>query len=103
MEITVKDAAASAFKKVDLTAEEGIRIEAVFVGSCSLYVDHNLWIEQKTDTDEVYFVDSIPFLIDIKSKQHLPDKLIVDYNPTLGFKLSSPEENYKYNLALKRR
>ncbi len=103
MELVVKDAAAMALKKVSLNSDEGIRLEAIFVGSCSLYVDHYLYIDKKTHEDEEYIIDSIPFLVTNESKQHLPEKLILDYHPTLGYKLSSPEETFKYNLSIKRR
>lgn len=103
MELLVKESAALALKKLNLNHDDGIRIEAIFVGSCSLYKDHYLWIDKKTNEDKVLIIDSIPFLVSNESKQHLPQKLILDYNPTLGYKLSSTEETYKYNLSIKRR
>lgn len=103
MNILVKEPALEALKKVQFDENEGVRIEAVFVGSCAIYVDHHLWIDLKNEDDELYVVEDIPFLISAESKKHLPDKVFVDYSSTLGYKLSSNEETFKYNLRLTRR
>ncbi|QDP39210.1 iron-sulfur cluster biosynthesis family protein [Radiobacillus deserti] len=103
MELVLKEKAKHALQDLDLASNEGIRLEARFVGSCSIYVDHYLWIDSKTEADDLYMVDSIPFLVSSESKQHLPEKLILNYNQSLGYKLSSPEETFTYNLSIKRR
>ncbi|MFP3727465.1 iron-sulfur cluster biosynthesis family protein [Priestia filamentosa] len=103
MNLIVKPAASEALNAVSFHETEGVRIEAIFVGSCALYVDHYLWIDEKQKEDTKVKVEGIPFLISKNSLTYLPDKLYVDYNPTLGYKLSSDEETFKYNLRLTRR
>ncbi|MFP3887507.1 iron-sulfur cluster biosynthesis family protein [Priestia filamentosa] len=103
MNLIVKPSASEALNEVSFNATEGVRIEAIFVGSCSLYVDHDLWIDEKQTEDIKVEVEGIPFLISTDSLKYLPKKLYVDYNPTLGYKLSSDEETFKYNLRLTRR
>mgnify|MGYP001025540959 CR=1 FL=1 len=103
MKLVVRQSAAHALNKVSFSENEGVRIEAIFVGSCSIYVDHYLWIDVKEEEDVLKTVEGIPFLISSESAKHLPHILYVDYNPTLGYKLSSDEETYKYNLRLTRR
>ncbi|AKO92449.1 iron-sulfur cluster biosynthesis family protein [Priestia filamentosa] len=103
MNLIIKPSASEALNEVSFNETEGVRIEAVFVGSCSLYVDHHLWIDEKQTDDTKIKVEGIPFLISPDSLKYLPKKLYVDYNPTLGYKLSSDEETFKYNLRLTRR
>ncbi|MGG1220875.1 iron-sulfur cluster biosynthesis family protein [Priestia endophytica] len=103
MNLIVKPSALKELNEVSFNKTEGVRIEAVFVGSCSLYVDHHLWIDEKQTEDTKIEVEGVPFLISTDSLKYLPQKLYVDYNPTLGYKLSSDEETFKYNLRLTRR
>ncbi len=103
MNLIVKPAASEALNEVSFHETEGVRIEAIFVGSCALYVDHYLWIDETQKEDTKVKVEGIPFLISKDSLTYLPDKLYVDYNPTLGYKLSSDEETFKYSLRLTRR
>lgn len=103
MNLIIKPSASEALNEVSFNETEGVRIEAIFVGSCSLYVDHHLWIDEKQTDDTKIKVEGIPFLISPDSLNYLPQKLYVDYNPTLGYKLSSDEETFKYNLRLTRK
>ncbi|YCA45420.1 iron-sulfur cluster biosynthesis family protein [Bacillus sp. JZ8] len=103
MNLIIKPSASEALNKVSFNETEGVRIEAIFVGSCSLYVEHHLWIDEKQTDDTKVKVEGIPFLISPDSLKYLPQKLYIDYNPTLGYKLSSDEETFKYNLRLTRR
>ncbi|WP_018662051.1 iron-sulfur cluster biosynthesis family protein [Heyndrickxia acidiproducens] len=102
MEITIKPAALSQFKQIDFKENEGIRIEAVFVGSCSIAAEHSLKIDHKRDDDDLFNVYGIPVLISKASQEQLRDKVAIDYNPKMGYKLSSDEEVYQYNLHLTR-
>ncbi|MDZ5471450.1 iron-sulfur cluster biosynthesis family protein [Bacillus sp. 31A1R] len=102
MEIVIKPAALEQLKRVEFQEDEGLRIEAIFVGSCSLYAEHDLRIDKKGEEDELFIVEEIPVLISKESQKHLSDKIILDFNPTLGYKISSNEEVYRYNLQLKK-
>ncbi|PLT29061.1 iron-sulfur cluster biosynthesis family protein [Peribacillus deserti] len=103
MNIVIKPAAAAEISKYDFQEDEGIRIEAIYVGSCSIYAEHNLKIDKKGPDDDLYEIEGIPVLISKESGKLLHDQIILDFNPSLGYKLSSAEEVYKYNLQLVRR
>lgn len=102
MNIVIKEDALKQLKKVDFKENEGVRIEAIYVGSCSVYVDHELKIDQKNEDDEKLLIDGIPILLSSETKKYLPDQLYLNYNDTLGYKLYSDEETFRYNLQLKR-
>ncbi|MGE7601586.1 iron-sulfur cluster biosynthesis family protein [Peribacillus sp. NPDC097675] len=102
MQIEIKQAAVDQLKKVDYKDSEGIRIEAIYRGSCSIYVEHELKIDNQNKDDEKHIIDGIPILISSESKKHLPDKVFLNYNDSLGYKLYSDEETFRYNLRLKR-
>ena len=102
MNIVIKEDALKQLKKVDFKENEGVRIEAIYVGSCSVYVDHELKIDQKNEDDEKLLIDGIPILLSSETKKYLPDRLYLNYNDTLGYKLYSDEETFRYNLQLKR-
>lgn len=102
MEIVIKPSAAAELKKYDYKENEGVRIEATFVGSCSLYAEHNLKIDKKHSDDDLFVIDDIPILVSKESQKHLYHKISLDFNPSLGYKLSSDEEVYRYNLKLAR-
>jgi len=72
------------------------------VGSCYLFADYQLSIDRKQEGDDVYEVEGISFYVSDKSKDYLHNQLFIDFNPALGYKLSSPEEVYKFDLSLKR-
>jgi len=100
--ITIRTAALEQLKALSLNEEEGIRIGSSYVGSCSLFADYQLSIDRKQEGDDVYEIEGIRFYVSDKSKAYLHSKLFIDFNPSLGYKLSSPEEVYKYDLTLKR-
>lgn len=102
MEIVVKPAAAAELKKYHLLKGEGVRIQAVFIGSCALYVDHSLLIDRRSEDDDIFEVEGIPFILSKESQKHLYHRITLDFNPVLGYKLSSDEETYRYNLKLER-
>ncbi|WP_409290259.1 iron-sulfur cluster biosynthesis family protein [Peribacillus sp. SCS-37] len=102
MNLTINPAAIKELKKYEYQENEGVRIEAIYVGSCSIYAEHHLRIDQKSGQDDLFMVHDIPFLISKESQKLLHDQLTLDFNPSLGYKLSSAEEIYKYNLQLKR-
>ncbi|WP_059170196.1 iron-sulfur cluster biosynthesis family protein [Bacillus sp. FJAT-27445] len=100
MEINIKPAALAELKKSHFNENEGIRIEAVFVGSCSLYAEHYLKIDHKREDDDLFEIEGIPVLVSKESQKHLYERISLDFNPGLGYKLSSDEEVYRYNLKL---
>ena len=102
MQIEIKQAAVDQLKKVDYKDYEGIRIEAIYLGSCSIYVEHELKIDNQNADDEKFNIDGVPILISSESKKHLPDKVFLNYSASLGYKLYSDEETLRYNLQLKR-
>ena len=102
MNIIIKKEAVDQLNKVDYKENEGIRIEAIFLASCSIYVEHELKIDNQNEDDEKFIIDGIPVLISSESKKHLPDNIYLNYNDKLGYKLYSDEETLRYNLQLKR-
>ncbi|WP_442596118.1 iron-sulfur cluster biosynthesis family protein [Neobacillus sp. D3-1R] len=102
MEINLKPLAITELKKVDFNEKEGLRIEAIFLGNCSIYAEYHLKIDQKNEEDDVFLIDGIPVFVSKESQKHLHHRISVDFNPKLGYKLSSDEEVYRYNLKLER-
>lgn len=102
MNIEIKEAAVKQLKKENYKENEGVRIEAIYVGSCSIYVEHELKIDNKNEDDEKFIIDGVPILISSESKKHLPDKVFLNFSDSLGYKLYSDEETLRYNLQLKR-
>ncbi|MGN7395879.1 iron-sulfur cluster biosynthesis family protein [Peribacillus frigoritolerans] len=102
MDIEIKEAAIEQLLKMNYKENEGVRIEAIYVGSCSIYVEHELKIDNKNEDDERFIINGVPILISSESKKHLPDKVFLNYSDGLGYKLYSDDETLKYNLQLKR-
>jgi Fe-S cluster assembly iron-binding protein IscA len=102
MNIEIKEAAIEQLLKVNYKENEGVRIEAIYVGSCSIYVEHELKIDNKNEDDERFIIAGIPILISSESKKHLPEKVFLNYSNGLGYKLYSDDETLRYNLQLKR-
>lgn len=98
----IKKEAVDQLNKVDYKENEGIRIEAIFLASCSIYVEHELKIDNQNEDDEKFIIDGIPVLISSESKKHLPANIYLNYNDKLGYRLYSDEETLRYNLQLKR-
>jgi Fe-S cluster assembly iron-binding protein IscA len=103
MEIVMKPSAVAELKKYDYKENEGVRIEAIYVGSCSIYAEHNLKIDIKRADDDLFDIEGIPVLVSKESQKHLYHRIVLDFNPALGYKLSSDEEVYRYNLKLLKR
>ncbi|MCP3762990.1 iron-sulfur cluster biosynthesis family protein [Domibacillus sp. A3M-37] len=102
MNIDVKPAAAAELKKVEYKENEGVRIESIFIGSCSIASEYHLKIDQKKDNDDLFIVDDIPLLVSKVSQENLHEHISLDFNPAMGYKLTSAEETYRYNLKLER-
>ncbi|MEK4069480.1 iron-sulfur cluster biosynthesis family protein [Peribacillus sp. FSL R5-0717] len=102
MDIEIKEAAIEQLLKMNYKENEGVRIEAIYVGSCSIYVEHELKIDNKNEDDERFIITGVPILISSESKKHLPDKVFLNYSDGLGYKLYSEDETLRYNLQLKR-
>ncbi|MBT2643980.1 iron-sulfur cluster biosynthesis family protein [Bacillus sp. ISL-41] len=103
MEIQIRKAALEELNKVQFSENEGIRILAEFVGTCSIATDIQLQIEEKRDDDEVITESGINFFVPKKSVESLPDKIFLDFKPGFGYKISSAEETFGYNFKLKSR
>lgn len=103
MEIEIRKAALEELNKVQFSENEGIRILAEFVGTCSIATDIQLQIEEKQDDDEVITESGINFFVPKKSVESLPDKIFLDFKPGFGYKISSAEETFGYNFKLKPR
>ncbi|WP_110928538.1 iron-sulfur cluster biosynthesis family protein [Bacillus massiliglaciei] len=102
MEITLKPKAIEELKKTHFEENEGLRIEAIFIGSCAVYVEYHLRIDIKKPDDELYLLEGIPVLVSEESRKYLYHRITLDFNPQLGFKLSSDEETYRYDLNIVR-
>ncbi|MFC8563943.1 iron-sulfur cluster biosynthesis family protein [Peribacillus frigoritolerans] len=102
MDIEIKEAAIEQLLKMNYKENEGVRIEAIYVGSCSIYVEHEMKIDNKNEDDERFIIAGVPILISSESKKHLPDKVFLNYSDGLGYKLYSDDETLRYNLQLKR-
>ncbi|TXC90459.1 iron-sulfur cluster biosynthesis family protein [Metabacillus litoralis] len=101
MNIVIKPEAINQLRGREFQENEGIRIEATFVGSCTIYAEHSLLVDIKQDDDDIFMVEDIPVVISKKSQKYLDENIFLDYSPQLGYKISSDQETYKYNLQLK--
>jgi Fe-S cluster assembly iron-binding protein IscA len=102
MNIDVKPAAVTELKKYEFGENEGVRIESIFIGSCSIASEYHLKIDQKKAGDDLFTVSGIPLLVSKESQENLHDQISLDFNPAMGYKLTSAEETYRYNLKLER-
>lgn len=100
IEVIIKPSAVTQLKNIQLHDDNVIRIQATFIGSCSIFVEYHLSISKKREEDELFDVEGIPVVISKEAQKYLTQKIILDYNPNLGYKLSSNEETYRYNLQL---
>lgn len=101
MKIEIREPALNELTKIDFGQDEGIRILAEFVGTCSIATDIELQIEEMQENDLVINENGINFFVPKKSIESLPDKIFLDYKPGLGYKISSAEETFGYNFKLK--
>jgi len=101
VKIEIKEPALNELTKIDFDKDEGIRILAEFVGTCSIATDIELHIEKIQENDSVINENGINFFVPKKSLDSLPDKIFLDYKQGLGYKISSAEETFGYNFQLK--
>lgn len=103
MKIEIKEAALQELAKIQLKDDEGIRILAEFVGTCSIATNIELHLEKKQQDDSVISEKGIHFFVPEKSLESLPEKIYLDFKQGLGYKISSAEETFGYNFKLKPR
>jgi Fe-S cluster assembly iron-binding protein IscA len=101
IEVIIKPSARAQLTTIPLQDDKAIRIQATFIGSCSIFVEYHLSISKKEEKDELFNIEGIPVVISKEAQKYLTERVILDYNPNLGYKLSSNEETYRYNLQLK--
>ena len=101
MEIIVREAALTELSKIQFNKNEGIRILAEFVGTCSIATDIELHLEEKQENDSMISENGINFFVPETSLESLPDRIFLDFKPGLGYKISSAEETFGYNFKLK--
>ncbi|WP_026694532.1 iron-sulfur cluster biosynthesis family protein [Peribacillus kribbensis] len=100
MKIILKPEALEKLKRYSFKENEGVRVEAAYIASCSLYIEYSLKVEEKGEHDDLFMIEGIPVVVSKESQRLLEDTVILDYNDNLGYKLSSDEETYRYNLML---
>jgi hypothetical protein len=61
-----------------------------------------LVLDEPTPEDWITDVEEISFYIDPESQEHLHMQLKLDYSPSFGFKLITPEEILAYRLRINR-
>lgn len=101
MKIEIRDPALKELSKIEFNKDEGVRILAEFVGTCSIATDIELQIEEKQEDDTVITENEINFFVPKKSLESLPDRIFLDFKPGMGYKISSAEETFGYNFKLK--
>lgn len=101
MKIEIREPALTELSKIEFNKDEGIRILAEFVGTCSIATDIELQIEEKQEDDTVITENEINFFVPKKSLESLPDRIFLDFKPGMGYKISSAEETFGYNFKLK--
>lgn len=101
MKIEIREPALTVLSKIEFNKDEGIRILAEFVGTCSIATDIELQIEEKQEDDTVITENEINFFVPKKSLESLPDRIFLDFKPGMGYKISSAEETFGYNFKLK--
>jgi Fe-S cluster assembly iron-binding protein IscA len=101
LEIIVREAALTELSKIQFNKNEGIRILAEFVGTCSIATDIELHLEEKQENDSMISENGINFFVPETSLESLPDRIFLDFKPGLGYKISSAEETFGYNFKLK--
>jgi Fe-S cluster assembly iron-binding protein IscA len=100
VKIEIREAALNELSKIEFDTDEGIRILAEFVGTCSIATDIALHIEKKQEDDSVITENGIHFFISKKSVESLPERIFLDFKPGMGYKISSAEETFGYNFKL---
>ena len=102
MEIRLTPAAVKELGRFTFGEDEGVRVEAVFTGRCTIAEEHSLKIDRQREGDDRLIVEDIPLLVSKESRETLHESITLDFSPKLGFKLSSPNEVYRYNLVLEK-
>lgn len=100
MQLEVRESAKEELMKISLQEHQGIRISTDVEKGCTLFVDYQLKLDNKTDKDEILISNDIPFLLTPETKAVLPEKLYVSHTE-MGFKLSADEGILKANMDLK--
>lgn len=100
MNIVIKPAAVKELQKYEFGGNQGLRIEAIFVGTCSIATEHYLRIDERREDDLFLMAEGIPVVVSEESQKNLHHTVTLDFNPSLGFKLYSDEETYRYNLRI---
>jgi len=101
MELTVKDAAQSELGKLSFPKDTALRIDVVMSGDCGCAFSVQLAVDELRKNDTLIYQNSIPFCIDLLTKRNLGDVLTLDYDPALGFALSSPDELFSDRLQVR--
>jgi Fe-S cluster assembly iron-binding protein IscA len=100
VKIEIREAALNELTKIEFNPDEGIRILAEFVGTCSIATDIALHLETKQEEDAVITENGIRLFVPKKSLESLPERIILDFWPGMGYKISSAEETFGYNFKL---
>lgn len=102
MELTIKKAAQAELKKLNFPQDTALRIDVVISGDCGCGFFVQLGVDELRKNDTLVYENGIPVCMDRLTKRHLGDVLTLDYDPSLGFALSSPEEAFADRLAVRR-
>lgn len=70
-------------------------------GTCSLFVEIELALDELTETDVVYEKDGLFIQMDSFAKEYIGQKLKIDYMN--GFKLITPNEILGYGMSIKKK
>lgn len=100
MKIEIRDGAIDELSKIEFGEEEGIRILAEFVGTCSIATEIELSIEKPKDDDAIITEKGFRFIVPKVSIDSLPDTIFLDYKNGMGFKISSKSETFGYSFQL---
>ncbi|MFC4022366.1 iron-sulfur cluster biosynthesis family protein [Oceanobacillus longus] len=100
MKIDIRDKAVEELSQITFQEDEGIRILAEFVGTCSIATDIELSVAKAKEDDFVLVEKGINFFVPKGSVASLPEEIILDFKNGMGFKISSKEETLGYNFKL---
>lgn len=79
MKIEIREGALNELSKIEFKLDEGIRILAEFVGTCSIATDIALHLEKKQEEDAVITENGIRFFVPKKSLESLPERILLDF------------------------
>ncbi|RLL46570.1 iron-sulfur cluster biosynthesis family protein [Oceanobacillus piezotolerans] len=101
MEINIKEGALKQLSTISFKEDEGIRILAEFVGTCSIATEIELHKETQMEDDIVIEQEGFLFFVPNQSLESLPEKINLDYKPGMGYKIYSDMETFGYSFQLK--